>query len=146
MKNLYVLVILLGTSLAGNAQVGKDSGNISAADSAFLEKTIFTKVEVEANFPGGDAAWRRYLQINLNASTPAKHQAPAGKYEVIVRFVVRRDGSISDVVAETTHGYGVEDEAIRIIKNGPKWIPGMQNGHTVNCYRRQPITFVVEGN
>jgi protein TonB len=105
---------------------------------------IFTKVDIEASFPGGDKGWVQYLQQNLDAYTPIKHHARAGKYQVIIKFVVSKNGSISDVEAETNLGYGMEEEAIRVIKNGPKWNPGMQNGRYVNSYRQQPITFLVE--
>ena len=107
------------------------------------ENKVFNKVEVEAAFPGGEAAWRRYLQNNLDANTPVDNGAPEGTYTVIVRFIVSKDGSISDVEAETKHGYGMEEEAKKIIKKGPKWTPALQNGRNVNAYRRQPITFVV---
>ncbi len=110
------------------------------------ENKIFNKVEVEASFPGGEAAWRRYLQNNLDANTPIDNGAPEGTYSVIVRFIVSKDGSISDVVAETKHGYGMEAEAVKIIKKGPKWTPALQNGRNVNAYRRQPVTFVVSEN
>lgn len=108
------------------------------------ENKVFTKVEQEAAFPGGDGAWRNYLKNNLNANVPVENDAPEGTYQVIVRFIVARDGSISDVAAETKHGYGMEAEAVKIIKKGPKWKPALQNGRNVNAYRRQPITFVVE--
>ncbi len=108
------------------------------------EDKIFTKVENEAAFPGGEAAWRRYLEKNLNASSPVDNGAPEGTYQVIVKFIVSKDGSISDVQAETKHGYGMEDEAVKCIKKGPKWTPALQNGRNVNAYRRQPITFVVQ--
>lgn len=108
------------------------------------ENKIFTKVEVEASFPGGESAWRRYLQNNLNPNTPVDNGAPEGTYQVVVRFIVGRDGSISDVQAETSHGYGMEQEAMKIIKKGPKWTPAIQNGRNVNAYCRQPITFVVQ--
>ena len=55
-----------------------------------------------------------------------------------------KDGTISDVQAESKHGFGMEAEAVKIIKRGPKWSPALQNGRNVNAYRRQPITFVVE--
>jgi protein TonB len=123
----------------------EDKGTqVTEAPKADDEDKIFTKVENEAAFPGGEAAWRRYLEKNLNASTPVDNGAPEGTYQVIVRFIVSKDGSISDVQAETKHGYGMEDEAVKIIKKGPKWTPALQNGRNVNAYRRQPITFVVQ--
>ena len=107
------------------------------------EDKIFTKVENEAAYPGGEAAWRRFLEKNLNASTPVDNGAPQGTYQVIVKFIVSKDGSISDVQAESKHGYGMEEEAVKVIRKGPKWTPALQNGRNVNAYRRQPITFVV---
>ncbi len=107
------------------------------------EDALFTRVEVEAEFPGGASAWRSYLQNNLNAGIPAKKKAPAGTYMVVVLFIVDKSGKISNVKAETNHGYGMEKEVVRVIKKGPNWTPALQNGKIVKAYRRQPITFVV---
>ena len=110
------------------------------------EDQIFTKVEKEAEFPGGFPAFKKYLEKNLNSSTPTDNNAPPGTYNVVVRFVVSKDGSISDVQPETTFGFGMEQEAIRVIKKSPHWTPALQNGSNVNAYHRQPITFVVTGD
>ena len=109
------------------------------------DTSIFQKVEIEASFPGGIPEWTRYLMKNLHPYVPVKNKAPLGKYMVIVRFIVAKDGSISNALAETAHGYGMEKEVLRIIKRGPKWIPALQDGRLVNAYRRQPVTFVVSG-
>lgn len=108
------------------------------------ENKIFEKVEIEAAFPGGESAWRKFLERNLNPSAPVDNGAPEGTYTVYVQFVVSKDGSISDVRALTKHGYGMEEEAVRVIKRGPKWTPAIQNGRQVNAYRKQPITFLVQ--
>ena len=100
-------------------------------------------MEIEAGFPGGVAAFRKYLENNLNGNTPVENDAPRGAYTVIVKFVVSKSGAISDVTAETNLGYGMEQEAIKIIKQSPNWTPAQQNGSIVNAYRRQPITFLV---
>jgi protein TonB len=120
-----------------------DNSNVITAPAGDDENKIFNKVEVEAGFPGGEAAWARYLRKKLDPQVPVDNGAPEGTYTVIIRFVVSKDGSISDVQAETSHGYGMEKEATKIIKNGPNWTPAIQNGRNVNAYRRQPITFVV---
>jgi protein TonB len=108
------------------------------------ENKIFEKVEIEATFKGGESAWRKYLERNLNPSAPVDNGAPEGMYTVYVQFVVSKDGSISDVKALTKHGYGMEAEAVRVIKKGPAWTPAIQNGRSVNAYRKQPITFQVQ--
>lgn len=110
------------------------------------ENKIFDKVEIEASFPGGDSKWRRYLEQNCNGQVATDGGAPEGTYTTIVQFVVDKEGNISDVKALTNHGYGMEDEAVRVIKKGPKWTPAVQNGRQVKAYRKQPITFQVQGN
>ncbi len=109
------------------------------------EGKVFTKVEVEAGFPGGDAAWRNYLQKNLNTEVPADNGAGEGNYTVIVKFVVSKDGSVSEVSCENDPGFGICQEAMRVIKKTKNWTPAIQNGRNVNAYRRQPITFSVQG-
>ncbi len=109
------------------------------------ENKIFEKVEIEASFKGGESAWRKYLERNLNPNTPVDNGAPEGTYTVWVQFVVDKEGNISDVRGLTSKGYGMEEEAVRVIKKGPAWEPAIQNGRKVKAYRKQPITFVVTG-
>ncbi len=107
------------------------------------ENKVFEKVEVEAKFKGGEAAWRRYLEKNLNPNTPVDNGAPEGTYTVWVQFIVDKAGVISDVKALSSHGFGMEEEAMKVIRKGPSWEPAIQNGRSVKAYRKQPITFVV---
>lgn len=104
---------------------------------------IFTRVEKESEFPGGVDAWRTYLQSNLDTKMPEQDGWKKGKYSVIVRFVVNKNGTVSDVIAENYAGTKTAAMCVNIIKNGPKWTPATQNGKMVNAYRRQPVTFVV---
>ena len=110
---------------------------------AVEEDKVFTKVEIEAEYPGGQGAWANYLRKNLSGDVATQNGAEPGTYTVIIKFIVSKDGSISDVSSETSIGKGMEQEAIRVIKKGPKWTPAQQNGSIVKAYRRQPITFVV---
>lgn len=107
------------------------------------DNTIFTSVEIEAEFPGGLGAWSRYLHKTLNSNAPIDNGAPSGSYTIMVQFIVDKQGNISDVKALTNHGYGMEEEAIRVIRRGPSWTPAIQNGNKVNAYRKQPVTFIV---
>ena len=107
------------------------------------EDSIHTKVEIEASFPGGDAVWRNYLTRSLNSDVAADHYAPPGTYTVVVQFIVNKDGTITDVKPLTNHGFGMEQEVVRVISKGPKWNPAIQDGKQVKAYRRQPVTFQV---
>jgi len=108
------------------------------------EGKIFTAVEIEAGFPGGQDTWISYLRNNLNGDLPVENGATAGKYTVIVKFVVSKDGSVSDVKCENDPGFGMCEEAVRVIKKTRNWTPAIQNGQQVNAYRRQPVVFLVE--
>jgi protein TonB len=107
------------------------------------EEKQFTVVQMPAEFPGGTAAWARYLERNLNQNIPLQEGAPAGRYTVIVAFTVSPTGAISDVQAENDPGYGTKAEAIRVITKGPSWKPAVQNGRNVIYRHKQSITFVV---
>jgi len=61
------------------------------------------------------------------------------------RFIVHENGNLSDFTALTHHGYGMEEEVLRVLKRSPVWTPAEQNGHKVASYYTQPITFVVSG-
>ena len=110
---------------------------------AVEEDRVFAKVEIEAEYPGGQGAWANFLRKNLSGDVATQNGAEPGTYTVIVKFIVSKDGSISDVTPETNVGHGMEQEAVRVIKKGPKWTPAQQNGNIVKAYRRQPITFLV---
>jgi len=101
----------------------------------------FTAVEVDAKFLGN---WEKFLMKNLNANVPVDNGAPTGVYRVVVQFVVDVDGNVSDIKALTNHGYGMEQEAIRVLKRATKWEAAYQNNTHVKAYRSQPITFQVE--
>ena len=107
------------------------------------DNVIFEKVEIEPSYPGGETAWRKFLEKNLNPSVPSDRHAPAGAYTVFVQFIVDKEGNISDLRPLTKFGYGMEEEVLRIIKLSGKWEPGIQNGHKVNAYKKQRIDFGV---
>ncbi|HSK13140.1 MAG TPA: TonB family protein, partial [Phnomibacter sp.] len=90
---------------------------------------VFTKVENPAEFPGGQSEWTRYLQKNLRYPDNAIDNGTQGV--VRVQFIVDREGNISEVQALNDPGDGLAEEAVRIIKKGPKWKPAEQNGRKV---------------
>lgn len=105
--------------------------------------TPFVKVEIDAKYPGGATAWRNFLERNLHGEIPVDNGASYGTYTVIIQFVVDKNGNVSDVKPLTNFGFGMEAEAIRVIKKSGRWLPAIQNGEEVKAYRKQPITFQV---
>jgi len=108
------------------------------------DNKIFEKAEIDALFPGGEAAWNNFIENNLKESIPVDKNAPAGTYTIWLQFIVDKEGNISNITPLTNHGYGMEEEAVLVMRSSPKWIPAVQNGYDVKSYRKQPITFHVK--
>ncbi|HJV19333.1 MAG TPA: M56 family metallopeptidase [Sediminibacterium sp.] len=99
--------------------------------------------EEPAHFPGGKETWPKYLYRNLNKDLPRKAGAPPGNYTVQLSFLVAANGLISNLRAENNPGYGTAEEAVRVIRYGPKWVPAKQGGKAVSSQVTQTIRFVV---
>ena len=99
---------------------------------------IFTKVEIEASFPGGLQAWSRYVSRAITSHIDEFSESDYGT--CVVRFIVDKTGTVSDVQATTMKGTKLAEVAVNAIRNGPKWVPAQQNGRYVNAYRLQPVT------
>ncbi len=83
------------------------------------------------------------MERNLNSELPAANGAPIGKYTVMVVFRVEANGTISNIYVENDPGFGIAEEAMRVIKKAPIWKPANQNGRLVASTKKQAITFVV---
>lgn len=105
---------------------------------------IFTKVEIEASVHRNQ--WTSHLQRSLGPVTEkaAADGIKPGTYTVMVKFLVFTDGTLTDVKALNDPGYGLAEAAVKTVRTGPKWLPGIQDGKTVNSYHTQPITFVIQ--
>ena len=105
--------------------------------------SVFTRDEIEASFPGGDEGWRRYVKKAIEANIDELIQAgESGTCRV--RFIVSKDGTVSDVVALTMKGSKLAEVAVNAIRKGPKWKPAMQYGRPVNAYREQSASFAIQ--
>ena len=110
------------------------------ADTKSDDNVVFTQLETEASYPGGSKEWMAYMNKNFKYPTEAVSMKIQGT--VIVQFVVDKEGNVSDIEALSgPETGGLREEAIRIIKNSGKWIPGKQNGVAVKSYKKQPISY-----
>jgi protein TonB len=100
-------------------------------------------VEIESEYPGGAAAWQRYLNRNLRYSQEAIDNEIQGA--VVVQFIVDKEGNVSDVEA-VSGPQELRAEAVRVIKKSGKWTPAIQNGGKVKSYKKQPIVFRLQEN
>lgn len=104
---------------------------------------VYSIVEQMPEFPGGDEALMTYISRNIKYPAKALDNEISGT--VIVNFVVNENGKIGNVRVTKGLGYGLNEEAIRVIKTMPRWKPGMQGGTGVKVYFDVPINFAIEG-
>lgn len=100
---------------------------------------VFESVEERPEFPGGEAALMRYLGNHITYPAAAWENDIQGR--VMIRFVVRKDGSVGDVQVVRSVDPDLDNEAVRVVKSLPNFIPGKMNGHPVNVWYHLPITF-----
>ena len=116
---------------------------VDVAEEVHVEAEIFTIVEEQPSFPGGEAALMEFLGKNISYPPMAKESGIQGT--VFVTFVVEPDGSVSNVKTLRGIGGGCDEEAIRVVKNMPKWKPGKQRGKPVRVQFNLPIRFILQG-
>lgn len=103
---------------------------------------IFTAVEQQAQFPGGQAALMKWLSSNLRYPERAQQNDIEGR--VIVKFVVNTDGSTEQASILKGVDKDLDAEALRVVKRMPKWQPAKNNGVTVRSYFTLPVTFKLQ--
>jgi len=102
---------------------------------------IRTKVEIESSYPGGMAAWSRFLEKTLSYPDEAWKKEIQGV--VIVQFIVGVDGSVRDIQAVTGPNE-LRAEAVRVISKSGYWTSAVDNGVKVESYKKQPLVFRLE--
>jgi len=123
-------------AFGNNPKTIQEQASVSSSPTDY--NMIFTKVEIEPAFPGGEAAWVKFLMTNISYPQAAKDKKIKGK--VIIRFIVNNDGSLRNI--EALEGPELlTPEAIRLITISKKWLPAIQNGIKVAAYCQQAINF-----
>lgn len=100
---------------------------------------VFEAVDILPEFPGGLEALLRYICDNVRYPEKAMDKCVQGN--VIVQFIVGKDGAVRDVCVARPVDPDLDAEAVRVAKSLPKFIPGRQNGKLVNVLYTLPINF-----
>lgn len=134
MKVIGIIIIAVIINVQG--VVGQE---VESQDSTKVE--VFSPVEVPADFPGGLNKFFKYIDKNMQHKDIFEKQGFRGR--VMIQFVIDKDGSIEKESVQVINGINklCDDEAIRLIKNSPNWIPAEQNGKKVKMRMMLPITF-----
>ena len=108
-------------------------------DEKLSQPDVFDEVDEMPQFPGGMAGLMQYLSTNVRYPEDAKEAGAQGR--VVVSFIVEKDGSISNArVTKPTYS-SLDDEALRVVSNMPKWTSGKLNGEAVRVRYSIPVSF-----
>lgn len=124
---------------------GTDDANaVDVADLKVVEEKEepLQFVEQMPEFPGGQEQLLKYLASNIRYPAIANEMGITGR--VTLRFVVDKNGKISNITVLRGIGGGCDEEAVRVVKNMPSWRPGRQNGKEVPVYFTLPVLFKLE--
>jgi len=112
-------------------------------DSSYAKAIVFAdSVEVMAEPPGGYAAFMQWIGRNYQYPHQAVKQGVSGTMKL--RFIVEKDGSITQVEVLNDLGYGTGEEAIHVLKRSPRWKPASTKGKPVRSYFILPIKLSVQ--
>ncbi len=106
------------------------------------EEEVFTVVEDQPSFPGGDGKLLEFLGKNIKYPSLAKENNIQGM--VVLTFVIEKDGSVSDVKVLRGIGGGCDEEAMRVTRSMPRWSAGKQRGQSVRVQFNLPVRFVLQ--
>ena len=90
-------------------------------------------------FPGGEEELKQFLSLNLKYPNEALQNKIEG--EVVVSFKIDSDGRISDINTLKGLGYGCDEEAVRVVKQMPQWLPAKKDGKKIAVIYNLPIVF-----
>ena len=137
MKGIWLLcLVLCSAHLKGQHVANTDTGKI-----VLLKPDSTMNVEIESEFPGGANGWNKYLSSTLVYPPKAVRKKIEG--QVVARFIVEVDGSLSDI--EVISGpKELWPAVLDVLKQSPRWHAAFQHGKKVKSYKSQPFNFRLE--
>lgn len=139
---------ITGMATTGVKKKGKVSAQLDADANAngkieMDKQGYYNRTEVMPAYKGGQSSLESYITNNIEYPQDAIDNNADGT--VSVQFVVDEQGNISNIKAVGNKiGYGLEEEAVRVISKMPKWSPGQVKGKNVKTWRTLPITYRLE--
>ncbi|HEX4852372.1 MAG TPA: energy transducer TonB [Puia sp.] len=119
----------------------KSYGNIILKDSVPSKTTDSSSVDTEADYPGGDQGWFKYLSKHLRYPDEAVNNEIQGNVDV--KFFVDKDGNISDIKA-INGPKELRAESVKVVSGSGKWIPAKKKGQNVDSYKVKTVKYRLE--
>ena len=130
MKNIF-RIFLLSTLILGAFQV--------QASILVQKDTVYTIVDVEPQFKGGEKKMAKFIQDEVVYPQDALDTKAQGV--VYIQFIVEKDGALSNLKIVKGANIALNKEAERIVAEMPNWTPGLKNNEAVRTYFVLPINF-----
>lgn len=105
------------------------------------DNNIVKEPEKSPSFPGGDQAMMSFISENIKYPKTAREQGVEGN--VVIRFVVEKDGSVSNMESLMNFNEELEEEAMRVISEMPQWKPAEHEGEKVRTEVAIPIQYKI---
>ncbi len=116
---------------------------VDIVEEVIVDDQPFLKAEKMPSFQGGDlTTFRNWVQSRLKYPTIAAENGISG--QVILSFVIERSGELTNIEVLRTPDSSLAQEAIRVLKQSPKWAPGMQRNKPVRIKYTLPVVFKIQ--
>jgi TonB family protein len=122
-----------------NESAGEKVSSLIKNDQDTLKVMDFVSVDRQPGFPGGMKKFYEYLGESMKYPAEALKNKIQGK--VFLSYIVEKDGKLSNIKVERALGGGTDEEAVRVLRESPKWTPGMIDGKPVRVKYNIPISF-----
>jgi TonB family protein len=145
MRTLLILLILSTVTIfqLKVACANTNNKNNYEVDSVgTTSREIFFFVEESPQFPGGNEELKIFFSKNL--TFPKSAQEKHIECQVYIRFEIKKDGSIGEVMVSKSVHPLLDAEAIRVIKSMPNWLPGRFRGKPISSWYTLPISFFLK--
>lgn len=116
---------------------------VEIQEEVIVDDQPFLKAEKMPSFQGGDlTTFRNWVQTRLKYPTIAAENGIQG--QVILSFVIERSGELTNITVLRSPDNSLSQEAIRVLKQSPKWTPGMQRNKPVRIKYTLPVVFKIQ--
>jgi len=139
MKKLMplLLTLLVLTSKAQTTDTTLNSQIIEVVNT----DSVYTKVDVEAQFPGGEKKWNKFIQEKIANNIDLLVNDTRSNGTCTIKFIIDQDGKISAARVMSMEGSELAKIFLNAVLKGPNWIPAKVSGVNVKSTRLQKVTF-----
>lgn len=149
MKRVILGCLLATVAFTASAQTETEAKQLADARAYYANSSAaYPYIDSPPLYPGGNGKLEKYFITNVEMTDALKKAkdagAPAGVYNVMVRFAVNTNGTVGDLkIIGKPVGYGLDEAALRLVKESGKWTPANIEGENTKGYLQIPVRFAI---